>query len=104
MSKALKKVRFLHNFIITVVQTIENDEGRLVAQENTFHIGIGDIYSLTQYEKHADGRVDLYFPDSSPLAGVARNIESDYCELRNPSAPKPTVVKTGCGGCGNKKK
>ncbi len=102
MSKALK-VRFLNNFIITVVQTLEDAEGKLMAQENTFHIGMGDTYDLTHYEEHLDGRVDLYFPNSSPLAGVAHNIESDYCELRNPTTPKQNVT-AGCGGCGNKKK
>ena len=96
------KVRFLNNFIITVVQTIENEEGRLVAQENTFHIGMGDTYSLSSYSEHDDGRVTLHFADNSPLIGVARNVEGDYCELRQAMPPKK-VVESGCGGCGKNK-
>jgi hypothetical protein len=100
MSDALKKVRFIHNFIMTVTQTVLDGEGKLTVQENDFHIEIGDSYSLTQYEEHEDGRVDLYFPDSSPLSGVARNVEGDYCELRNPAVPNTTVnLARGCGGC-----
>ena len=96
------KVRFLNNFIMTVIQTIVDKDGSLAIQENPFHISVGDVYDVVQYERHADDRVDLHFPDSSPLAGVAHNVEGDYCEVREPSAAKPRV--TGCGGCGGNKK
>jgi hypothetical protein len=96
----MKKVRFLHNFVMTVTQTTVDGDGKLVVDENDFHMGVGDVYVITQYDEHEDGRVDLYFPDSSPLSGVARNVESDYCELRNPSVPNTTVtLARGCGGC-----
>ena len=103
MPKALKKVRFVNNFIIAVVQTVEDDDGRLVAREKSFHIHLGDTYMLSQYEEHDDGRVDLHFPDSSPLAGVAHNVEGDYCELRNPPIKQKATTKgvAGCGGCGH---
>ena len=96
MSKALK-VRFVHNFVLTVLQTVEDEQGRLVVQEKQFHISQGDVYQVSQYEVNPDGRADLYFPDSSPLAGVAHNVEGDYMELRN-SATKPAPTG-GCGGC-----
>lgn len=102
MSKPIK-VRFLNNFIITVIQTVEDDDGNLQAQEKTFHISMGETYQISQYETHADGRVDIHFPDSSPLAGIAHNVEGDYCELRVSGMPKK-VVETGCSGCGKPKK
>jgi len=104
MPRAMKKqVRFLHNFIITVIQTVEDENGRLVVKENTFHIGMGDTYAISNYNEHPDGRVDLHFADNSPLVGVARNVEGDYCELRTARPPKK-VVETGCGGCGKNRK
>lgn len=96
-------VRFLNNFIITVVQTITDDEGMLSAQEKQFHIAMGDVYPLTQYQRHPDGRLDLEFPDTCPLAGLAMNVESDYCELVEPKTTVTAQV-TGCGGCGNKRR
>lgn len=94
-------VRFLNNFIMTVIQTVVDENDKLVIQENDIHICVGDVYNIVQYERHSDDRVDLHFPDSSPLAGVAHNVEGDYCEIREPHAAKPKVV--GCGGCGGNK-
>ena len=94
-------VRFIHNFIMQVVQTTEQD-GKLVVTEKSVHIHMGDIYILSQYQRAPDGRLTLHFADSSPVVGVAHNIESDYCELNEPNTAKKTT--SGCGGCGNKGK
>ena len=90
-------VRFLNNFAITVTQTVLDKDDNMVVQENQYHIGMGDTYSITRYDEHKDGRIDIHFPSSSPLAGVAHNVEGDYCELRKPQ--KPRAAKSGCGGC-----
>jgi hypothetical protein len=95
-------VRFLNNFVLTVVHTSEVD-GKLTAQEKTFHIALGDVYPLSQYTRHPDGRLDLEFPDDCPLAGLAQNVESDYCELIEPKSRASAKI-TGCGGCGNKRR
>jgi len=95
-------VRFIHNFIIKVIQTVEEND-KLVAKEKRHHILAGDIYSLAQYHRHPDGKLDLHFPDSSPLSGVAHRVEDGYCELTVPKKPTRTVT-TGCAGCGGKKR
>jgi hypothetical protein len=98
-------VRFLNNFILTVVQTVLDNDGRMSVKEKSFHIQMGDIYKLTQYHRHPDGHLDLHFADDSPLAGVAQRVEPDYCELLEPKPTSGVTARvTGCGGCGNKKK
>lgn len=93
-------VRFTHNFIMTVVQTTEQD-GKLIVSDKSVHIKFGSIYIVSQYQRAPDGRLTLHFPDSSSLAGVAHNIESDYCELNDTSIA--TKKRTGgCSGCGKK--
>ena len=95
-------VRFLNNIVLTVVQTIADESGRMVAVKKPFHIGLGDVYPVAQYQRHPDGRIDIHFPDSCPLAGVAHRVEEDCCELTEPA--KIAARVTGCGGCGNKKR
>ena len=94
-------VRFLNNFVLVVVTTGLNDEGRMQATEVSFHVARGDTYPIEQYERHPDDKLDLHFPDSCPMAGVAHRVEGDYCELTEPAkiAAKPSG---GCGGCGNR--
>jgi len=99
------QVRFLNNFVMTVIQTVEDSQGKLTTQTKPFHIRMGDIYPLSSYERHPDGHVDLHFPDSCPLSGVAERVEGDYCEI--PKTPSKTVVTDmtpGCGGCGKRRK
>lgn len=96
-------VRFLNNFILTVVQTVEED-GKLVVREKSFHIAMGDVYPISQYQRHTDDRLDLEFPDTCPLAGLAQNIEADYCSLVDSKAKAAAAKPQGCGGCGNKNK
>ena len=99
-------VRFVANFIITVVQTVlDEDTGQLVVREKPFHIESGDSYQISQYQRSEDNKVDLHFPDSSPLAGVAHRIEGDYCEVIEPktSSSVSAKVTSGCGGCNKKK-
>lgn len=100
-------VRFIHNFIITIVQTVEVD-GNLVAQEKQIHILMGDVYGVSQYQRNPDGRLDLEFPETSPLAGLAQGVEPDYCELTGhaPGTSPETSSGTsaGCGTCGNKQR
>lgn len=102
MAKNKIHVRFLNNFILTVVQTIVGKDGKMVVKDKQFHIQLGDVYPVEQYQRHPDNKVDIHFPDTCPLAGVAHRIEGDYCELHQPASVKSTV--TGCGGCGNKPK
>ena len=94
---ASHKVRFINNFIMSVIQTVEDGDGNLVVKEYDIHIQAGDIYDVEQYEMHPDGRVDIHFTDSR----IAHNVESDYCEL-GPTNPTKPIVTKGCGSCGNK--
>ena len=96
-------IRFLNNFVLTVVTTGINDAGDIVAEEHQFHVKQGDIYPISQYERHPDGKVDIQFPDTCDLAGMANRIEGDYCEIVDPPASRPLTISSGCGGCQNKK-
>jgi len=98
-------VRFLASFIITIVQTTIDDEtGQLVVSQAQKPVKVGDIYTVEQYQRHQDGKLDLHFPDTSPLAGVANRIEPDYCELVVPQAIAKKKASGGCGSCGKNKK
>jgi len=101
------QVRFVNNFILTVVETITDDDGRLQAQERLVHIHVGDIYALERFEQIGDDKFDLHFLDSGPLnGGVAHRVEGDLCEFTQSDKVKANRIAAtaagGCGGCGNK--
>jgi len=106
-------VRFLNNFVITIVTTVLNDQGRMVAQERKVPVRMGDNHPVSQYEVHSE-TVDLHFSKKTPLEGVARRIPIAYCELHDPKKTRQlrqqaeaeaiATGKKGCGGCGNRRK
>lgn len=96
-------VRFLNNFIIDIVRTVLDDEtGKLKTETKQFHIQLGDTYDIDQFERYQDDKLDLHFPEGSPLEGIALRVEGDHCAINEPPIPK--VNPGGCGGCGGGKK
>jgi hypothetical protein len=99
-------VRFLNNFIIEVTQTDVDDNGDIVVVKKRVHVKRGDIYKLHSYERYGTmltlefEKPDGHFGDY--LHGVARGVESDYCEIMEKRAPTINLNHGGCGGCGHK--
>ncbi len=106
-------VRFVHNFIMNITQTVLDVNGRFSVKKKDVHVRMGEVYNISQFERHNDGRVDLHFPDSSPFSGVAHNVEGDYVEIKSPEEKMEKYKANdsnrnrsggGCGSCGKKRK
>jgi hypothetical protein len=93
-------VRFLHNFVLTVVQTeLDEHTDKMVVKNNNYHIQTGDVHIIEKYEKNDNNTFNLYFPKNSNLKGVSFRVEGDYLEISDPSQKKDQVYG-GCLGCG----
>jgi hypothetical protein len=100
-------VRFIHNFIITVIETYVDDSGSLRTRQHMHHVERGDIHFISSFSRNKH-LVSLVFAPNDPFKGVSENIESEYCEFLTPQHLQPPRSNNivgghrGCGGCGHK--
>lgn len=105
-----QSVRFLQNFIMTVVQTTVDGEGNLQVNDVSVHVRFGEIYPITD-ASISGNTVSIQFAPESTIQGTAPSVDIGFVDLMGglpptmkaqvaASAPdQPAQKKSGCG-CG----
>jgi hypothetical protein len=98
-----RNIRFVQNFIMTLVETKLDDQGQLVATESLLHIAFGETYPVDRWEVNGNS-VTIYFPDDpneSRIHGVAHNVELGFCEFTDTVQVAAGIAAASApGGCG----
>jgi hypothetical protein len=94
-------VRFIKPFVLFIIETYLDADGKMRTREVQHHIKFGESYPVQRVTPHGDV-VDIQFDDDGPIKGMASNISKEYVEIMQPPGHNLSASKP-CG-CGKGKK
>lgn len=90
-------IRFIRAFVLITKETVVDDDGKMVMQENQYHVHGGQLARISNIVNNDEATSTVTFEPGGPIVGVAYNLDNSNFEPFQVGA-SASLPDRGCCG------